>query len=140
LAIKFPPVPLPAPAFNICSIPQRNQAGRDHLLGVEFRNAGCLARDPSQDVDLHGVRKGTGNGVGDDLENGVGAEVAEVVDIRLDHDAFDIPDGLLVAFVKSELDIGFAELDLLPTGGRARMKESGVVLDRTRRRSGSARA
>jgi hypothetical protein len=66
-------------------------------LGVEFRNAGCLARDPSKDVDLHGVRKGMGNGVGDDLENGVGAEVAEVVDIRLDHDAFDIPDGLLVA-------------------------------------------
>jgi hypothetical protein len=55
-----------------------------------------------------------GNGVGDDLEKGVGAEVAEVVDIRLDHDAFDIPDGLLVAFVKSELDIGFAELDLAP--------------------------
>jgi hypothetical protein len=65
----------PAPAFSIGCVPQPNRSGRDDVPGVEFRNAGCLARDPSQDVDLHWVRKGMGDGVGDDLENGVSAEV-----------------------------------------------------------------
>jgi hypothetical protein len=71
-----------------------------------------------------------GNGIGNDLKNGVSAEVAEVVDFRLDHDAFDIPYGLLIALVRGGLDIGFAEFDLFPTGGRSWMKEFGVLLDR----------
>jgi hypothetical protein len=112
--------------LDVWSLAAIRRSGCHDVPGIEFRNARGLARDPPQDVDLHRVRKGMGNGVGYDLENGVRAEVAKVVDVRLYHDAFDIPNGLLVAFVKGELNIGFSELDLLPAGGRARMKESGL--------------
>ena len=64
-----------------------------------------------------------GEGVGNDFEDGVGARIAIVVDVGFDHDAVDAVDDGVVVFVEGELDVGFAELNLLPTGGGAGVKD-----------------
>ena len=45
------------------------------------------------------------------------AQIFVVIDIRLNHHVLLISDLLRVLFVKGELYIGLAELDLLPAGG-----------------------
>ena len=59
------------------------------------------------------------------LQQGVSQRVSVVVHIGLEDAAVDAVDGGLVIFVEGELDIGFAELDLLPASRGSRMQEPG---------------
>ena len=52
-------------------------------------------------------------------------QVLVVIDIRLHDDAVDAVDVLGLALVKRELNVGLAELHLLPTAGGAGMKHRG---------------
>jgi hypothetical protein len=86
----------------------------DRVERIELRYTGCLPCDPAQDVDLRRIGQGVRERVWDDLEQHVRGRVAVVIDVRLNHDAIDAVDGLLIAFMEGELHIGFAELNLLP--------------------------
>ena len=55
--------------------------------------------------------------------------VAVVVHVGFEHDAIDATDDALVILMEGELDVGFAELGLLPTGRRAGVEEAGVDFD-----------
>ncbi len=54
-------------------------------------------------------------------------KILVVVDVGLDHHAVDSADRHRVVLMEGELDVGFAELNLLPTGGGAWMEEPWVV-------------
>src|SRR5580698_7567413 len=109
------------------------QSFRSHLLGSdrvyrsEFGDPCSSASDPAKYIDLGGVGQGMCEGVWDDLEKGVSSQVLEIVDVGLHHYTIDTPNKHLVVLMESKLDVGFAELDLFPTGGRARVRESGII-------------
>jgi hypothetical protein len=91
--------------------------------------------NPAEHIDLLGVGQAVGDGVGNELQQRVSAEILEVVDVRLHLDAVHPIDLLGVLLVERELDVRLAELDLLETARRGRL-----WIYRRSRRNGPARA
>jgi hypothetical protein len=102
---------------------------RDGVERGELGDSSGSSSDPAEDVDFGRICEGVGKTVGDDLEDSVSGEVAVIVDVGFKHDAIDTVEVELIVFVEDELDIGFAELDLLPAPGSSRMKEARGVFD-----------
>lgn len=73
--------------------------------------------DPAQNVDFLRAGETTGQRVGNDLKQRVRGEIFVVVDVGL-------------VFVECELNIGFAELNLLPTRSCAGVEKTGTDLGR----------
>jgi hypothetical protein len=82
--------------------------------------------NPTEHVYLLGVGQAVGDGVGNELQQRVSAEILEVVDVRLHLDAVHPIDLLGVLLVERELDVRLAELDLLETARRVGMEKTGV--------------
>ena len=86
-----------------------------------------LSGDPSQDVHHFGIRQT--EEARNDFQKRVRGQILEVIDVRLDLHPI-LPAGCFVVFVKRQLQVGFAELDLLPAPGRSRMQKARTDLDR----------
>ena len=84
------------------------------------------SRDPAEDIDLLRICQAVRNRIHNHFHEEVGAEVLEVIDVRLDHDAIRSVDLLRAAFVECQLDIGLAKLNLLPATGCRGVKEPRV--------------
>lgn len=95
------------------------------MWGSELGDAGVTTGNPAEHIDLLGVGQAVGDGVGNDLQQRVGAEILEVVDVRLHLDAVHPIDLLDVFLVEREL-VRLAELDLLEAARRIGMEETGV--------------
>ena len=89
-------------------------------------------RNPAEHIHLLRVGQAVCDGVGNNLQQGVGAEVLEVVDVVLHLDAVHAADILDVFLVECELDVRLAELDLFEARCGIGMEEAGVsVRERT---------
>ena len=77
------------------------------------------SRHPTQYVNLARIGQRVRKRVRRDFQEGVRPKILEVVDVGLDHDTLDPVDGLLIVFMERQLDVGFAELNLLPASGGA---------------------
>jgi transcriptional regulator with XRE-family HTH domain len=95
-------------------------------MGEQIRGRRRGGRQSSEGVYLLGVGQAVSDGVGNDLEKRVGAEVLEVVDIRLDLNAVHPIDLLSIFLAERELDVRLAELDLFEAARRIGMEKTGV--------------
>ena len=96
----------------------------DGVRRSELRNSGALAGDPAQDVHLFGISQTVSYRIGNHFEQSMSAEILVIVDVGLHFHANHAVDFLRVFLMERELDIRFAELDLLVTRGGIGMEES----------------
>ena len=100
----------------------------DGVERCEWGDSCRLASYPTELIDHGGVGEHVRQSIRKNLEQGVSQRVCVVVHVGLDDAAVDAVDDGLVIFVKGELDVGFAELDLLPASGGSGMQEPGILL------------
>jgi hypothetical protein len=91
-------------------------------IGLNSGIPACT-RLPAQYVDFDGIGQSMCQLVRKYFEQGMGQGILVIVDVGLDHDAVHAVDGGSVIFMKGELDVRFAEFDLLVTRGGIGMEK-----------------
>src|ERR1700730_15069200 len=101
----------------------------DGVEGGKVRDSSGSPSDPAKNIHLSRIGKRVSQTVGDDLQDSVSCKVAVVVNVGFEHHAIHTVDGELIVFMKRELHVGLAELNLLPAGHGSRMKQTRSIFD-----------
>src|ERR1051326_3216197 len=111
-------------------MPQAFVGSGDDVRRIELRHPCVASGDPAKDVDNSRVGKTAIGSIREYFKQGMVQDVFVVIDVRFHEDAIHAIHLPRIVFMECQLNVRFAELNLLVAGGGPWMKETGVDLTR----------